>query len=101
MWPRKLKGAKEVIRLEHAQSANTLGATTALVGPVAEKAFSYDHVTREEAIRITSDEAKQEAIEAGADPASIEVAEVEEIALPYLPGNAVKVRVKAIGKLKL
>ncbi len=101
MWPRKLKGAKEVIRPEHAQSANALGAATALVGSVVEKAFSYDHVTREEAIRITSDEAKQKAIEAGADPASIEVAEVEEIALPYLPGNAVKVRVKAIGKLKL
>ena len=101
MWPRKLKGAKEVIRPEHAQSANALGAATALVGSVVEKAFSYDHVTREEAIRITSDEAKQKVIEAGADPASIEVAEVEEIALPYLPGNAVKVRVKAIGKLKL
>jgi len=31
----------------------------------------------------------------------VEVAEVEEIAMPYLPGNAVKVRVKVVGKLKL
>jgi hypothetical protein len=29
------------------------------------------------------------------------VADVEEVAMPYLPGNAVKVRVKSVGKLKL
>ncbi len=101
MWPRKLKGAREVIRPKYAQSANALGAATALVGGIAEKAFSYDHVTREEAIAQTSEEAKNKAIAAGADPGSIEVVEVEEIALPYLPGNAVKIRVKAVGKLKL
>lgn len=101
MWPRTLKGAKEVIRPKYAQSANALGAATALVGGVVEKAFSYDHVTREQAIKETSEEAKRKAVEAGADPASVEIAEVEEIALPYLPGNAVKIRVKAIGKLKL
>ncbi|MCD6323832.1 MAG: hydantoinase/oxoprolinase family protein [Desulfurococcales archaeon] len=101
MWPRKLRGAKEVIRPEYAQSANALGAATALVGGMVEKAFSYDHVTREEAISQASDEARRKAVEAGADPATVEVVEVEEIALPYLPGNAVKIRVKAVGKLKL
>ncbi len=101
MWPKVLRGAKEVIRPEHAQYANAIGAATALVGAVVEKAYSYEQVSREKAIQDASEEAKKRAIEAGADPATVEIAEVEEIAMPYLPGNAVKVRVKAVGKLRL
>jgi N-methylhydantoinase A/oxoprolinase/acetone carboxylase beta subunit len=101
MWPKTLRGAREVIRPEHAQYANAIGAATALVGAVVEKAYSYEQITRERAIQDASEEAKKRAVEAGADPSTVEVAEVEEIAMPYLPGNAVKVRVKAVGKLKL
>jgi len=101
MWPRRLAGAKEVIRPEYAQYANAIGAATALVGAHVEKAFSYDATSREKAMTLTIEEAKRKAIEAGADPATLEIAEVEEIAMPYLPGNAVRIRVKAVGKLKL
>ncbi len=101
MWPRTLKGAREVIRPEHAQYANAVGAATALVGATVEKAYSYEQVSRDKAIQDASEEAKKRVIEAGADPSTIEIAEVEEIAMPYLPGNAVKIRVKAVGKLKL
>ncbi|MGC8607372.1 MAG: hydantoinase/oxoprolinase N-terminal domain-containing protein [Vulcanisaeta sp.] len=101
MWPRTLRGAREVIRPEYAQYANAVGAATALVGATVEKAYSYEQVSRDKAIQDASEEAKKRAIEAGADPSTIEVAEVEEIAMPYLPGNAVKIRVKAVGKLKL
>ena len=101
MWPRELKGAREVIRPKYAQSANALGAATAFVGGVVEKAFSYDHISRAEAIKQASEEAVRKAMDAGAAPGTIEVTEVEEIALPYLPGNAVKIRVKAVGKLKI
>lgn len=99
MWPKSLPVASEVIRPEYAQYANALGAATALVGATAEKAFSYEAVSRSSAIQQTIDEAKRKAIEAGASPATLEVAEVEEIAMPYLPGNAVKIRAKVIGKL--
>jgi hypothetical protein len=101
MWPKKLKGAKEVIRPKEAQYANAIEAATALVGAYAEKAFSYEHIPRSNAIEEVKREAIKRAIETGADPASIEVIEVEETAMPYLPGNAVKIRVKAIGKLLL
>lgn len=101
MWPKTLRGAREVIRPEHAQYANAIGAATALVGAVVEEAYSYEQITRERAIQDASEEAKKRAVEAGADLSTVEVAEVEEIAMPYLPGNAVKVRVKAVGKLKL
>jgi len=101
MWPRKLQGASEVIRPENAQYANAVGAATALVGATAEKTFSYEHISREKAISAVIDEAKTKAIEAGAMPSTLEVAEIEEIAMPYLPGNAVKIRVKVVGELKL
>jgi N-methylhydantoinase A/oxoprolinase/acetone carboxylase beta subunit len=101
MWPRRLKGAKEVIRPEYAQFANAIGAATALVGASVEKAFSYEAVSRDKAIAITSEEAKKRAVEAGASSETVEIAEVEEIAMPYLPGNAVKIRVKATGRLRL
>jgi N-methylhydantoinase A/oxoprolinase/acetone carboxylase beta subunit len=101
MWPRKLAGAKEVVRPEHAQYANAVGAATALVGAFVEKAFSYESLPREKAMSIAIEEAKKKAIEAGADPSTLEVTDVEEVAMPYLPGNAVKVRVKSVGKLKL
>lgn len=99
MWPKSLPIASEVIRPDYAQYANALGAATALVGATVEKAFSYESVSRSDAIRYTVEEAKKKAVEAGANPATLEVGEVEEIAMPYLPGNAVKIRVKVIGKL--
>ena len=101
MWPKKLKGAKEIIRPEYAQFANAIGAATALVGAVVEKAFSYEAIDRNKAIELTASEARRKAIEAGADPSTVEIAEVEEIVMPYLPGTAVKIRVKAVGELSI
>jgi N-methylhydantoinase A/oxoprolinase/acetone carboxylase beta subunit len=101
MWPKKLKGAKEVIRPAHAQYANAVGAATALVGAIAEKAFSYEHTPREKAIEETSREAISKAVEAGAMESTVKIMEIDEVAMPYLPGNAVKIRVKAVGRMKL
>ena len=36
---------------------------------------------------------------AGADPATIEVVEIDEVPLTYVPSNATRVRVKAVGDL--
>ena len=41
------------------------------------------------------------AVAAGADPATIQTVEVEEIPLAYLPSNALRVRVKVVGDLKV
>ncbi|MCE4598793.1 MAG: hydantoinase/oxoprolinase family protein [Desulfurococcales archaeon] len=101
MLPRSLQGASVVIRPEGAQSANAIGAATALIGATVEKTYNYEQVDRKNALEDAKSEAKRRAVESGADPGSIEVAFVEEISMPYLPGNIVKVRVKAVGKAKL
>ncbi len=101
MLPRKLAGASEVIRPEGAQSANAIGAATAMIGATIEKTFNYEYTPRPRALEEAKREAMNRAIEAGADPSTLEVALVEEIAIPYLPGNIVKVRVKVAGQARL
>ncbi|MCH4816175.1 MAG: hydantoinase/oxoprolinase family protein [Saccharolobus sp.] len=98
MVPEKLKGAMEVIRPQNAQYANAIGATLTKVGATMERTFSYDQITRENAIKSLIDEAKSLAIKAGALHTTIEVREIEEMQIPYLPGNSVKVKVKVVGE---
>lgn len=56
-------------------------------------------VTRDSALTTARAEAVARAAEAGADPASIEIVDIDEIPLAYLPSNALRVRVKAGGDL--
>jgi N-methylhydantoinase A/oxoprolinase/acetone carboxylase beta subunit len=100
MLPKKLAGASSVYRPEAAQYANAIGAATAFVGGIVDKAYSYEHIDRNSALADAGAEAKNRAVLAGADPSTVEIVDVEEIAMPYLPGNAVRVRVKAVGKLR-
>ena len=44
-------------------------------------------------------EATRKAIEAGADPTTVQVVDVEEVPLSYLPSNAARIRVKVVGDL--
>lgn len=98
MIPEKLKGASEIIRPENAQYANAIGATLTKVGATVERTFSYDQTPRDIAIKELINEAKALAIKAGAREGTIEIREVEEMQMPYLPGNAVKVKVKVVGE---
>ncbi len=96
---RKLKGASEVILPKHAGVANAIGAAIAQVGGEVDRVFSYEGQGRELALDGAKREAADRAIAAGADPASVTILEVEEVPLAYLPGGAVRVRVKAVGNL--
>jgi hypothetical protein len=44
-------------------------------------------------------EATDRAIAAGATPGSVAIVDVEEIPIAYLPGNATRIRVRAVGDL--
>jgi hypothetical protein len=56
---------------------------------------------REQAIGQARKEAEEKAVTAGADPSTVNVVDVEEVPLAYLPSNAVRIRVKAVGDLRL
>ena len=96
---RDLAGVSTLSIPEHSAVANAIGAAIAQVGGEIDRVFSYEQEGRESAIAQAKDEAQAKAVDAGADAASIEIIEVEEIPLAYLPGAACRVRVKAVGDL--
>jgi hypothetical protein len=98
---RELKGASAVTVPEHAGVANAIGAAIAQVSGTVDRVFSYDSLGRDKALAQAREEAIGNAIAAGANQSSVEVTDVEELPLAYLPGGAVRVRVKAIGDLVL
>jgi N-methylhydantoinase A/oxoprolinase/acetone carboxylase beta subunit len=98
---RNIAGVSEVTRPSAYQYANAIGAAIAQVSGQIDRIYSLDAAGREEVIEAAKTTAVERAINAGADPTTVQIVEVEEIALPYLPGNAVRMRVKAAGNLFL
>lgn len=98
--PQQLEGASEVMRPPHFGVANAIGSAIAQVSGQVAKVFSLSETPREEAIEESKRRACAEAVAAGADPATVEVIEVEDIPMAYL-GDALCIRVKAVGDLML
>ena len=98
---RPINGASEIITPENHEVANAIGAAIAQVGGEVDRVFSLEVISREEALNLAKTEAVNKAIKAGADPATVEVVDVEEVPLAYLPGNATRIAVKAVGDLAM
>ncbi|NJO05369.1 MAG: hydantoinase/oxoprolinase family protein [Chloroflexaceae bacterium] len=95
-----MRGASEVVKPDHYPVANAVGAAIAQISGEIEQVFSLVSLTRDEAVAQAKQEALNRAIAAGADPATVEVVDVEDVPLAYLPGNATRIRAKAVGDLK-
>lgn len=99
--PDELEGVSEVIRPDYYAVANAIGSAISQVSGQIEQIFSIDELGREGAIAKAKELAVQEAIKAGADPDTIEIVDIEDVPLAYLPGNATRIRVKAAGDLSI
>ena len=95
-----LHGISQVVRPEHFSVANAIGAAIAQVGGEIDRVFSLEGTTRESVLEQAKEQAVLRAIEAGADPQTVEIVELYEVPLAYLPSRASRIRVKAIGELK-
>ncbi len=95
----RLRGVPRVIRPENFDVANAIGVAIAEVGADVDTILTYDTTSRREGIDRTCRLAIERAVASGADPHKTRIANVEEIPITYLPGNAVRVRVKACGAL--
>ncbi len=93
-------GASDVLRPPNADVANAIGAAISQVGGQVEKVYSLTEMTRDEALDQAKTEAVSKTADAGADPSSIEIVDIEEVPLTYLPSNALRVKVKAVGTLQ-
>lgn len=98
---RDIEGASQVSRPSHYEVANAIGAAISQVSGETDRIFSMEEKNREDAVEEAKERAKREAIEAGADPETLEIVNVEEVPLAYLPGEAVRIKAKATGDLAL
>jgi len=98
---RDLRGCASVTVPPHAGVANAIGAAIAQVSGMVDRIFSYEKQGRAAALAEAREEATRNAVAAGAQPTSISITEVEELPIQYLPGGAVRLRVKAVGDLML
>ena len=98
---RDIPGVSEVIVPKNAGVANAIGASIAQVGGEVDRVYSYEELGREAAIERATQHAKTSAISAGADPDGIEITELEELPIPYMPGEAVRIRIRVAGNLNL
>jgi N-methylhydantoinase A/oxoprolinase/acetone carboxylase beta subunit len=96
-----IKGASEVILPENSGCANALGAAIAQVSGEIDKMFSSEGKGRDAVIQEASQQVKQKAINAGADPSTVELIDIEEVPMAYVPSNVVRIKAKAAGQLIL
>jgi len=97
--PEALTGVAEVIRAPHAHVANAVGAAIAQVGGQVERVVNYDSVPRPETMARLRAEALSHVLAAGGDPDTVDVVDVEEVFLSYLPGRTAQVRMRAVADL--
>jgi N-methylhydantoinase A/oxoprolinase/acetone carboxylase beta subunit len=98
---RPIQGASQIVKPEQFPVANAIGAAIAQVGGEVDRVFSLEGQSREQALEAAKQEASDKAVTAGASPETIQIVDVEDVPLSYLPGNAVRVRVKAVGDLAM
>lgn len=99
--PDALPGLEDIRRPENFAVANAVGAAIAEVGGEVDRVVHIAGGKRENVLEDVKLEAIERAESAGALPDSIRVVDVEEVPLAYVPGGAVRVRVKAVGQLDL
>jgi N-methylhydantoinase A/oxoprolinase/acetone carboxylase beta subunit len=97
--PERLPGVSEIHRPDHFDVANAIGAAIASVSGEVDRIFNLGPGGRQAAIEEASGEARDRAVRAGADAEHVEIVEIEEVPLTYLTNPAVRIRVKAAGRL--
>jgi N-methylhydantoinase A/oxoprolinase/acetone carboxylase beta subunit len=99
--PARLAPASEILRPAHYDVANAIGAAIAQCSGEVERVFSLDQYSRTEALDIAKQMATDEAIRAGAEASTVEIIDIQEVPMAYLPSSAIQIRVRAAGDLVL
>jgi len=95
--PDRVSGASEVIHLPDGAVANAVGAAIAQVSGEIDRIFQ--DLGRDHALAEAQQLAEKAAVAGGADPASLKVVDVEDLPISYLPGDALRVRIRVVGDI--
>ena len=101
LLPDELPGLGAVHRPENFAVANAIGAAIAQVGGEVDRIYAIEPGRRDAVVDEARQEAVDRAVAAGAEPHSIAVVDFDEVPIPYLPGNATRIRCKAVGDLRM
>jgi N-methylhydantoinase A/oxoprolinase/acetone carboxylase beta subunit len=101
LLPERLAGAGEVHRPENYAVANAIGAAIAQISGEVDRVYAIEPGRRDAVVDEAKQEAVDRAIAAGASPSTVDIVDFDEVPIPYLPGNATRIRVKAVGDLPL
>lgn len=98
LMPDTLAGVSKILRPDHYDVANAIGAAIAKVSGRWDEVASLA-LGRDEAIAAACAQATARAIQAGADPNAVEIVEIDEVPLAYLTEPVARITVKAVGPL--
>jgi N-methylhydantoinase A/oxoprolinase/acetone carboxylase beta subunit len=101
LLPDELAGLGQVRRPENFAVANAIGAAIAQVGGEVDRVYAIEPGRRDAVVDEARQEAVDRAVAAGAEPHSVSVVDFDEVPIPYLPGNATRIRCKAVGDLRM
>jgi len=92
-------GVSEVVCPDHFEVGGAVGTTIAEIGAYAEGVVDLDVDDRDDAIAQVTQQAVDNAVQAGAIRETAEVIDVEEIPFTYMPGKREKIRIRVKGKV--
>jgi hypothetical protein len=95
--PEHLAGISEVMVPVDGDIAGAVGLVVAPAGGQADRICANRPSVRTTTLEAARADALARAIHAGADPASVQIVDVEEIPLSYLRDPPIRIRVKALG----
>jgi N-methylhydantoinase A/oxoprolinase/acetone carboxylase beta subunit len=95
--PERVAGISQVVHVPHQGVANAVGAAIAQVSGEVDQIFQ--NLSRDGAIERAREIAGERAARAGADPSTLQLVELEDIPLSYLPGNSLRVRARVVGDI--
>jgi hypothetical protein len=95
--PEKIPGISVVHRVPFHGVANAVGAAIAQISGEADQVFQ--DFTRDDALAAALEIAVENAVKSGADRQSIKTIEMEDLPIAYLPGHAIRARVRVVGDI--
>lgn len=101
LLPDRLSGASRVVRPPHHQHANAIGAAIGEIGAQVERIVHLAGRSQDEIIAQVSEEARREVQQAGGDPHSAYMVDMEIVPLTYLGSDSARVHVKLAAPLRL
>src|SRR5207237_9794712 len=95
---KRLAVCSAVFRVKHGDCAHAVGAAIAQMSGETDQV--YREMRREDAIAAAEAQAVERAVAAGAERSTLQTVDVEDMPLAYLPGNALRVRVRVAGEMR-